>query len=85
VLDGRRQALHAAPASAATPGIATQTQTMAEPLRSSGTPMAAASLISPVPISRPSISLGPVRLPETFSVSSERPTMKYRPSSSCRM
>ena len=57
------------------PGIGTQTQTIAEPLSSSGTPIAAASEIAPVAISRFSISDGPVRLPETLIVSSERPTM----------
>ena len=62
-------------ASAATPGIGTQTQTMAEPLISSGTPITAASDTLPVPVSRVSISDGPVRLPETLIVSSLRPRM----------
>ena len=62
-------------ASAATPGMATQTQTMAEPLSSSGTPITAASDTLPVPVSRVSISDGPVRLPEILMVSSLRPRM----------
>ena len=61
--------------SATTPGIGTHTQTMAEPLTSSGTPITAASDTLPVPVSRVSISEGPVRLPETLIVSSLRPRM----------
>ena len=69
-------------ASVATPGRATHTQTMAEPLSSSGTPTTAHSTSFSVFISRFSSSDGPVRLPETLIVSSERPRMYQQPSAS---
>jgi len=56
---------------------------MADPLISSGTPITAASDTLPVPVSRVSISDGPVRLPETLIVSSLRPSSSSQRENMC--
>ena len=56
-----------------TPRAGTQTQTTAEPLTGSGTPITAASATFPVASRRASISAGPVRLPEILRASLDRP------------
>src|SRR5205809_978520 len=63
-------------------GLRTQKQTSASPLIGSGTPIAAASLTEGWPTSTDSTSAGPSRFPAILIVSSERPRMYQRPSSS---
>src|SRR5215207_7428789 len=68
------------------PGVAsarsTQKQTSACPFSSSGIPIAAASTTAGCSTSTDSTSAGPTRLPAILIVSSERPRMYQRPSSS---
>ena len=56
---------------------------MVDPLISSGTPITATSDTLPVPVSRVSISNGPVRLPETLIVSSLRPSSNSQRENMC--
>ena len=64
------------------PGRRTRSTTIASPLSSSGTPIAAASTTAGWATAAASTSAGPTRLPATLSVSSERPWMYQKPSSS---
>ena len=64
------------------PGAGTQNTTIASPLSSSGTPIAAASMTAGWATAADSTSAGPTRLPATLSVSSERPWMYQKPSAS---
>ena len=60
----------------------TTSTTGTSPLRSSGTPMAAASTTAGCATASASTSAGPTRLPATLSVSSERPWRYQNPSRS---
>ena len=60
----------------------TQKHTIACPLTGSGMPMAAAADTPECSTSMDSISAGPIRLPATLIVSSERPQMYQYPSAS---
>ena len=64
------------------PGRSTHSTTIASPLTSWGTPMAAASRTAGWVTAALSTSAGPTRLPATLSVSSERPWMYQKPSAS---
>jgi hypothetical protein len=64
------------------PGLKTTKQTSACPFISSGTPIAAASSTAGSSTSTDSTSAGPSLLPAILIVSSERPRMYQRPSSS---
>ena len=59
--------------------MGTHTQHRPVPLIGSGMPTTAASEIRPVDIKTSSISAGPVRLPATLMVSSERPSTYQKP------
>ena len=66
----------------ASPGRSTAKQTTVSPFTSWGTPMAAASVTAGCPTRTDSISAGPTRLPAILRVSSDRPWMYQKPSSS---
>src|SRR5437667_228290 len=64
------------------PGRSTTKQTIASPFTACGTPMTPDSATAGWPTSTDSTSAGPRRLPAILSVSSERPWMYQKPSSS---
>ncbi len=59
--------------SGSAPGLGTQKIQATSPFTSCGTPIAAASATTPLPIAADSSSAGPIRLPAMLSVSSLRP------------